>query len=661
MSGTSIEPLQIDTIVQEKRAFRVPAYQRGYRWTPQMVHELLDDIKDWSQRGGGGDSYNGDGTDQSNPGAEAAKKASYSLQPVIVRPLGAKNGGANRSPYELVDGQQRLTTILLILALTDGGRFQIKYDTRDETNAFVDQFLSHIDKKTSLVLCDGITLDGEDERSWSGAHPGKTIDIHHLCKAVRAIETWLKQNQGMSKRISEELRRAEVLWYEIDGEDPRTVFARINSGRIPLTDAELIKATLLSREKLRVDDGQDLSRDVVASDWDLIEGRLTDDAFWAFLGWDLGDRHNRIEKLLEIVVSAEDETGQGLRPGVTTHRLFRRYTDERDPGSLSLGERWDETLKLFRAMVEWYEDDAFYHRVGYLRRFKEAEAAQIWDQYRNRTKTAFRDWLDERIAEVVRKPAQTTTGEYDLDKIEYGSTTPKGIEKVLLLFNLPIEPRVSGDGTEDTSGDKFTRNGAYRYPFHRHIEEKWSVEHIQAQNEREIKTPKELEAYVETALETVNAAIKNGGAEDGEEGSDPKEIRKYLKALQAQLPEDSPGGDKRIPGELKQKADTIKSRLANFLELHQLENLTLLSGPLNSSLNNGLFMEKREVVIRQDRTGAFIPRETRNVFLKYYTPSPGTLVFWSQEDRKRYREEMNKRLNKWLNFGRKENGHGQHS
>lgn len=658
MAGTKIVPLQIATIVKEQRPFRVPGYQRGYRWTPQMVWELLDDLKDWSQRNGAGDSGSEDGTDRRTADQDSSGTAPYSLQPVIVRPIEHGPDSTGGTVYELVDGQQRLTTILLILAMTDGARFHIEYETRLKTNEFLKGFFSHIDGKTPLAACDGIVLDHAGESATRTGRRGETIDIHHLCKAVRAIEKWLQEKADSIEAVRSELRRAEVLWYQIDADDPRTVFARINSGRIPLTDAELIKAALLSSDKLSLGAGQDLSRDVVAYDWDLIEQRLADDAFWAFLVPDLGDRHNRIEKLLDIVAPAGEKDALQHRAGAASTRLFRRYTDGQRSVGPALGERWDETLRLFRALVEWYEEDEFYHRIGYLRRFDEVKLQEIWKQYRRDTKTAFRDWLDERIAEVARKPAKTGNGDYDLDQIEYGSSKTRDIEKFLLLFNLPIAPGVAADGGRHASGEDSKRDGALRYPFHRHIEEDWSVEHIQAQNERKLKTVDELKEYVKTALETVKAAIAEGVAADGDEDSDPEGIRADLEALDGQLPEENTDKSMQLTGDLKQKADIIQAGLANLLNLHQIENLTLLSKQLNSSLNNGLFKEKREAIIDQDRSGAFIPPETRNVFLKYHTSDPTTLVFWSEEDRKSYRTMIEGRLKPWLNLGRKEHGNG---
>jgi uncharacterized protein with ParB-like and HNH nuclease domain len=89
-----------DVLVQDKlclkniyellgERFYIPAYQRGYRWSEIQVTELLDDIWEFSQQ------------------ASSEKSAFYCLQPIVVV--------KRNDHWELVDGQQRLTTLYIVL------------------------------------------------------------------------------------------------------------------------------------------------------------------------------------------------------------------------------------------------------------------------------------------------------------------------------------------------------------------------------------------------------------------------------------------------------------------------------------------------------------------------------------------------------------------
>ena len=84
-------------------SFFVPAYQRGYRWTEQEVSDLLNDIDDFRPR----EILNSD------------EKTWYCLQPLVVKKRPSND-------YELIDGQQRLTTVYLILFYLNQDLLKIK-------------------------------------------------------------------------------------------------------------------------------------------------------------------------------------------------------------------------------------------------------------------------------------------------------------------------------------------------------------------------------------------------------------------------------------------------------------------------------------------------------------------------------------------------------
>lgn len=81
-------------VVSEKRIedlkglkFNVPSYQRGYRWTEHEVTTLLEDLYTHSKQN---------------------RDYKYCLQPLIVKKV-------SDNTYDVVDGQQRLTTIFIFL------------------------------------------------------------------------------------------------------------------------------------------------------------------------------------------------------------------------------------------------------------------------------------------------------------------------------------------------------------------------------------------------------------------------------------------------------------------------------------------------------------------------------------------------------------------
>ena len=86
--------LELKTISElQEYNFYIPSYQRGYRWSSKEVIELLNDISNFTPR------LVNDATDE---------KTWYCLQPIVIKEI-------DNNKFEVIDGQQRLTTIYLIL------------------------------------------------------------------------------------------------------------------------------------------------------------------------------------------------------------------------------------------------------------------------------------------------------------------------------------------------------------------------------------------------------------------------------------------------------------------------------------------------------------------------------------------------------------------
>ena len=85
------DTLPVSFLLQGKNAplkFQIPSFQRGYRWEEKHVKDMLDDIFKF---------------------VSTPTQSSYFLQPLVVR------RGKEENTWEVLDGQQRLTTMLLIL------------------------------------------------------------------------------------------------------------------------------------------------------------------------------------------------------------------------------------------------------------------------------------------------------------------------------------------------------------------------------------------------------------------------------------------------------------------------------------------------------------------------------------------------------------------
>ena len=269
-----------------KSNFFIPSYQRGYRWTEQQVTDLLNDVWEFINKPNNKDDE------------------WYCLQPVVV--LKSDDDTKNKNNligdwHDVIDGQQRLTTTFLILknlerfVESERKNFKIQYETRKGS----EDFLTEIESKS---------VDDSE----------KNIDYFHIYNAYTTIKTWFqkKANEGQtsisSKFITPFLEKVKIIWYETTDSDSIDIFTRLNSGKIPLTNAELIKALFLNCSNFVNADEVKLGliQREIASEWDRIEYALQDDSLWYFINKNENKLATRIEFIFNLMyqmTQANDE------------------------------------------------------------------------------------------------------------------------------------------------------------------------------------------------------------------------------------------------------------------------------------------------------------------------------------------------------------------
>lgn len=222
--------------------FFIPSYQRGYRWTGQQVKDLLDDIEEFRK------NSNGVGFYCLQPlvvkeCSESNDALKANLMPILSEKTGEENfrqtliDTINRSSkWEVIDGQQRLTTLCILLTyLTPKVPYNVEYETRSNSAVF----LKNINKKGTEV-CDN-------------------IDYYHMSLVYNEIKDWFedkeKDKEFDKQKLTETIyNRVKFIWYESVDENAIEVFTRLNIGKIKLTNAELIKALMLNRSNFAKDD-----------------------------------------------------------------------------------------------------------------------------------------------------------------------------------------------------------------------------------------------------------------------------------------------------------------------------------------------------------------------------------------------------------------------
>lgn len=379
-----------------ERKFYIPVFQRGYRWQDREVDNLIKDINE--------------------------TEGKYFLNVLILQ---KRSDGA----YNIVDGQQRLTTVVALLdtvgALGSGS----------STKPIVDDLLKN------------------------GRKPADTAFINNV------------RTKNVDKGLADKLKNSYFLVYELSGDDPKEaeeVFLRINDGKIPLSTAELYKAYILGKEKR----GSKKYLDA-ADKWDACQELLQKDDFFYFIcpNWD-DERYqaSRMDYILELYYHIYLARGDAEKNYFSDKAAARRlYRDDSIFLYELLVEKNNvilvEEIKSFIDCLyyEWYKDDRKYHYLGYCMykdRKKEFNPFIVFSELLNSQDD---DWdLLKFGKEILGAEAKK-----QIEKLE------KGSDQVYPLLLLYMVIRHSNEGK------RFDFVKFYRTP------SGWDEEHIHARNQKE--------------------------------------------------------------------------------------------------------------------------------------------------------------------------------
>lgn len=562
--------------------FFVAAYQRGFRWRREEVRQLLDDIRENAR----------------TAEANRTTPVDYYLQPVVVL-------RRDDNVWELVDGQQRLTTLFLVTKyistkLQDAQvHYHLTYETRDHSREYLEKLE---------------TLDP--------ALRGKNIDFFHIAAAYDAIEEWFNEpSHGTPLQCAIDLHTAltkwvYVIWYEAPaGTDPNELFTRLNRDRIPLTDSELIKAVVLSGSGAAA--GQPGRQEEIAAQWDGFERDLRNDQFWAFLTGSTDEQPTHIDFLFE---SMTQDPGTRSRP--RRHQTFEKVREDIGRDNRGAAAFWRDVVARHGLLTGWYHDRDLYHRIGYLVAIGDT-VSDLIEASRSQTHSAFRAGLVERTRQRLKLSGD------DVSLLRYGKDEAK-CTHVLLLMNVQTVLGSSDPGS--------------RFSFHAYAGDGWSLEHIHAQNAQGLKKEQQRRDW----LEAHGKKIRDTAWSD--------ELQGTAESLTAQIDEHLalPAGRTDDLG-FQDIVDRVFALFgapgsdATEEDMHGLGNLALLQRDFNSKLNNAVFALKRERILQLDEAGAYILPCTRNVFLKYYTAAEDQqLSIWGPQDQAPYYERLLKTITPFL-------------
>ncbi|GAA8120363.1 DUF262 and DUF1524 domain-containing protein [Helicobacter pylori] len=208
--------------VNQKNQLVIPIYQRLYSWEKEQCKQLWDDII----KIGGDDKMNG-----------------HFIGSILYVLDGNKHSD---NALLIIDGQQRLTTITLLLTalrdhLNDEDEFLEKFSCQKIQDHYLINSDKDGDKKFRLILSESdkdtlLSLIDKDRRKPS--EPSSKI-----VENFKLFEEWVSQNTDKLETIFKGLDKLMIVEIALEKgkDDPQIIFESMNSKGMELTQTDLIR------------------------------------------------------------------------------------------------------------------------------------------------------------------------------------------------------------------------------------------------------------------------------------------------------------------------------------------------------------------------------------------------------------------------------------
>jgi uncharacterized protein with ParB-like and HNH nuclease domain len=553
--STNLEGCLLD---YEAEFYHIASYQRGYKWgfdDNGAVSILLNDLRD---------AY--------TKSIDSKKPIDYYLQYITLK----KSDETNY--LEVIDGQQRLTTLSIMLSilsfLTNAeniAKGRLDYAVRSN---FFENYIYQNERIELLLASEwdretGLTIGNECFNNQ---------DSFYLFGALKKCHSFFIEldNENQKGFYDFLLHQVQIIVNVVEHVNSEKVFSNLNSNKVPLTEAELIKALFITKQARIPNDLQKKSfreiqeqRLILGRRWDEIENWVNDKTVRSFY---FGSFNDPMFGFLSLVAKNIEDIS--FKEQTSHHELFNFFNHQ----DIELIQK--ELYNTFWILKDWIKDPIIHNRLGYLFFYKGSKFS-ILDFVKHFKYKSKDDFYNKLLKKVIKNIPNGLDVNYE--------DNPKEIHQILLALNV-FSTKI-------------------KYDFYNYIIENWTLEHIFPQ------TP-EGKKNVLTDVDK-NNIIEMVNQEDKEM------VKRELKRKT------------RTPEQKTIYTDALKR--SGYI--HHLGNMCLLSNVDNILNGCGFYDEKRTKLLKRIKNGGFIPSHTIEVFTKsIFEENPGDFTRWNKSNIDNHRQ-----------------------
>lgn len=549
------------------KKYSIPAYQRGYKWETKDIIRLLDDILEFNQN----EDLN----------------LLYCLQNIT---LTETNEG-----YNVVDGQQRLTTLAIILSYLGEYNIinnKIAYKVRLQTAEFLRDYIyksSDIDNYKDwdqfLFSKKGEGLDFDYQ------------DIYYIFNAYKTVSEWFSnhtyQKEEMKNKILDNVKLIVNLPKNVEEQE---LFENLNGKRVPLDGADLIRALIITRVAKRevgvVDDS--VKQNVLMNERRIRIG-LTLDAI--NLWWSDDNRKiyfRNFSKEAKINGENNIKFDENIYPINYLYKLYILINN--DVLSMDFFERksieegfLDSLLNLQRTIENWYNDKELYHLILFTAIYATNRLSfnELYNEWKKCSKREFVKFLKTKIAITQTYKELIEQKDYTLEKHKEVAFTENWYEE-----NELVSVSVLLDIISNLNLHLDVKLPAYHFKAYNE-----DLEHIFPQTPigDKIKDNDKQTQILLQYIEIINNLSTNNKIE-----IDKKEID---------------WNNQEWKENIKKR---INSKLSTIIPINSLGNMCLLHQSVNRGFGNDFFLEKRIDIMKKSQDGIFIRPHVYEAFNKVF-------------------------------------------